>query len=267
MKAREPLQDLLAGIDRLIPSVHPGKNGKKAFRQMQFFFSFTGIAAVAAALYISINTRTFLGEAARAEGTVVELQSSRDSRPGARSMHSGDTDGYRPVVVFSTPEGEKIRFISSASSNPPMYDRGEKVTVVYAPHNPHDARISSFFSLWGIPLTLGSLGGLFLLAGAAFVIFPMQKERREQQLRKRGIPLKTEFQRVERHISLKINGTRPYQIMTLHQHPLTSETREFRSHYLLFDPTPHLKRKDITVFVDKNDPGKYLVDLSFLPEP
>jgi len=88
----------------------------------------------------------------------------------------------------------------------------------------------------------------------------------DHDLRKHGTPFKTEFQRVELDKSIMINRTWPCQVITQWKHPLTSETREFRSNYLLFDPTPHLKTKDIMVFVDKDDPEKYLVYLSFIPD-
>lgn len=251
------LRELQSLIVSAASASHRDKGRKKAFQQAGFFFQFLGIAAMAAALYFAIDTRNFLDTAARAEGTVVELEYSRSS---------GNSGGYRPVVVFFTPKGEKIRFASSLSSDPPLYKRGETVVVVYPPDNPYNARISGFISLWIIPLTLGAVGGVFFLAGFAFGYFPKLKARRDEYLRKHGTALKTEFQHVTQEQSLRINRIRPYRVFTQWKHPLTAETRVFRSDYLLFDPTPYIKNKDITVFVDKDNPDKYLVDLSFITQ-
>lgn len=259
------LRELQSLMVAAVSASHRDKGRKKARQQIRLFFQFLGITAMAAALYFGINTRTFLDTAARAEGTVVDLQPSRDSRPG--SPHSQEITGYQPVVVFVTPKGQTIRFVSSFSTQPSLYERGEKVEVVYPAHNPHDARINGFFSLWGGALILGSVGTLFFLAGFALGYFTRLKARRDEGLRKHGTPLKTEFQQVTQASSVKIDGIRPYQVFTQWKHPLTAETRVFRSDYLLFDPTPHLKTPNITVFVDKNDPEKYLVDLPFATEP
>lgn len=40
---------------------------------------------------------------------------------------------YAPVVQFKTENGRNVTFTSSYSSNPPSYDAGETVTVVYPP--------------------------------------------------------------------------------------------------------------------------------------
>jgi len=250
------LRELKSLMIAAVSARHPDKNRRKTHQQLRFFFSFLGITTMAAALYFSINTRTFLDTAAKAEGTVVDLE---------YSVSSNESGGYRPVVVFFTPNGQRIRFTSSLSSNPPMYKRGETVAVVYQADNPFDARISGFFSLWSISLILGTVGGMFFLASTALGYLPKLKERHDEYLRKHGTPLKTEFQRVTQSRSTWINGIRPCQVFTQWTHPLSAETRVFRSDYLLFDPTPYIKTKNIMVFVDKDDPEKYLVDLSFIP--
>jgi len=251
------LREFKSLVIAAVSASHRSKSQRKSLQQLRFLFNFLGITAMAAGLYFGIDTRNFLDTAAKAEGTVVDLEYSGNSKKSG---------GYRPVVVFFTPKGDRIRFASSLSSDPPMYERGETVTVVYQTDNPSDARISDFFSIWSIPLILGTVGGMFFLAGTALGHLPKLKERRDEYLRKHGTPFKTEFLRVTLHRSTWINGIRPCQVFTQWKHPLTAETRVFRSDYLLFDPTPYIKTKDIMVFVDKDDSEKYLVDLSFIPD-
>ena len=90
--------------------------------------------------------------------------------------------------------------------------------------------------------------------------------RKDAYLKTHGIPLDTEFQSVECNEVLSVNGKHPFRVLTLWQNPSTSELFIFKSHNLWFDPSNYIKRKNITVFIERNNPRKYYVDLSFLPK-
>jgi hypothetical protein len=55
-------------------------------------------------------------------------------------------------------------------SSPPAYEVGERVTILYDPTSPKEAKINSFGELWLWPLLLGILGGLDLLTGLFLLI-------------------------------------------------------------------------------------------------
>jgi hypothetical protein len=82
---------------------------------------------------------------------------------------------YAPVVLFETTNKNVIEFISSTSSNPPSYQVGEFVDVLYLPSNPHNAKIDSFFSLWGSSLIFFVLGSIFLSVGGTVIFFSRKK--------------------------------------------------------------------------------------------
>jgi hypothetical protein len=86
------------------------------------------------------------------EGTVVG--NIRRSRSGK--------SGYTPEVKFQTRQGKDVVFMPGMSSNPPMYDVGEKLRVVYQGDG-EDARILSFGLRFGLAWSL-------LCAGAALVV-------------------------------------------------------------------------------------------------
>lgn len=54
--------------------------------------------------------------------------------------------------------------------------------------------------------------------------------------------------------------------MTQWKNPNTGEVHQFRSDPLCYDPAAHIKTDKITVYIERNSPGKYFMDVSFLPK-
>ncbi len=223
---------------------------------VKYVFTLIGVGLLIGALFLYSSMRTFLGEATRADGTVVDLVQAR----------SKDSTTYRPVVQFMSQQGEKIEFILSSGSNPPSYTKGEKVEVLYRATEPHKAKIHGFFSLWGASILLGTLGAGFFFTGIGIMLVGTLTGRKDAYLKTHGTPLDTEFQSVECNEALSVNGKHPFRVLTLWQNPSTSELYIFKSHNLWFDPSNYIKSKNITVFIERNNPRKYYVDLSFLPK-
>ena len=74
---------------------------------------------------------------------------------------SDDSSTYAPVINYFDVDGISYEFVSNTSSNPPAYDIGDPVEVLYLPSTPETAQIKSFFSLWGAAM-------IMLLVGIAF---------------------------------------------------------------------------------------------------
>ena len=55
-------------------------------------------------------------------------------------------------------------------------------------------------------------------------------------------------------------------IVSQWQNPATSKLHIFESDNIWFDPTDFIKTDKIKVWIDRKNPKKYMVDLSFLPE-
>ena len=106
----------------------------KTIAIIKYVFLLVGIGMLAGSLSWYQNTQSFVAQAVKAEGTVVELLRSSSS----------DSITYRPVVHFSNQNGEQIEFTSSAGSNPPSYSKGEKVEVLYLPTEPQNSKINGF---------------------------------------------------------------------------------------------------------------------------
>lgn len=228
----------------------------KALSIIKYVFGLLGIAMLVGTFFLYRSTEAFLATSMKAEGSVVALVTSR----------SNDSTTYRPVVQFTTQDGQAVEFTSSSGSNPPSYNKGERVEVLYSPTAPQEAKINGFFSLWGGAVILGILGGVFFLIGAGIALFGAFKGQKDDYLRKHGKVIATEFQSVELNTALSVNGNHPYRILSHWLNPATQELHVFKSNNLWFDPSDYIENEKINVFIEEGNPGKYLVDTSFLPK-
>jgi hypothetical protein len=90
------------------------------------------------------------------------------------------------------------------------------------------------------------------------------KGRRKELLKERGVKIKTQFVNVEVNRSLEVNGRNPYQITVQWKNPRTAAVHNFRSDNIWTDPTGRIP-DEVTVYIERDNPKKYYVDLSFLP--
>ncbi len=122
-------------------------------------FFFVGICALLGSGVWYTRTVSFVNDAIVATGTVIEL---KHSRPTGSGSNSGT---YKPRVEFMTRDGRRIEFISSSGSDPPIFSVGEQVKILYLPFTPKQAKINTFFSLWGGVLFLGGIGISLVIIG------------------------------------------------------------------------------------------------------
>jgi hypothetical protein len=232
----------------------------KALSIVKYVFLLIGLGMLTGAFFMYRNTSQFLETAVTAQGTVVELVESRSSDSSSNSIM------YAPVVNFIDKKGVEVKVYSSTSSNPPSYFVGEKVEVLYAPETPQNAKIKGFFSLWGGATILGILGGILFVIGGVIFLFDRKKSNMLSHLKQNGTRIESDFQSVGLNASLAVNGRNPFQIVSQWQNPATSKIHLFTSDNIWFDPTDFIKTDKIKVLIDRNDPKKYHVDLSFLPK-
>lgn len=223
---------------------------------IQYMFSLVGLGMLLGAVYWIHSTRVFIDQAEIAQGEVIDLIAS----------YSDGSTTYKPKVLFVDGRGKSITFITSFSSNPPAYSRGEQVEVLYLPAEPAKAKINGFFSLWGGASIIAIMGCVFLGVGGGMVFYGVRKAKREAWLKLNGRPLITEFQCVERNTRLKVNGRSPWRIVSQWQDPRSRKLHTFRSDNIWFNPEDYIQDKQITVLTDRDNPKRYYMDISFLPE-
>ena len=125
-------------------------------------FSLVGGLLFAIGAFLFIRTRLFLGRAQEVKGTVIRMVYSHSSDGGG---------GYSPVYQFRTIEGQVIEKQDHLSTNPPMFQEGQQIDVLYDPANPQGARIKKFWSLYFASILLSGMGIIFGGIGIVLLIF------------------------------------------------------------------------------------------------
>ncbi len=228
-----------------------------ALKLIGAIFLLGSILLLGAGGYSYHRTKKFLENSAAAKGTVVDL-APRSSRSG------GPT--YAPVVRFKTERGETITTYGSLASSPPSYRRGEEVTVRYDPKNPCEVSIDSFFELWFLTMILLGIGAVFGMVGVPMTLSSVFSARKIKWLRENGQVIMTEYQSVIVNQSERSGGQHPYQIVSQWLDPTTGKVYVFRSRNLYFNPEKYIQTSQIPVRIDPQNPKRYWMDTSFLPE-
>lgn len=78
-------------------------------------------------------------------GTVVELKEQSDGEGGCCT--------YVPVVEY-TVKGEAYSMEGDTATDPPQYEVGEEVSILYDPANPNTAQINKLLERWLFPVII-----------------------------------------------------------------------------------------------------------------
>lgn len=123
-------------------------------------FGGVGFLLAALALFFFIRTRIFINNSQLTQGTITQMVYSRDS----------ESSGYTPVFRFRTLEGQDVEVSGNLRSNPPQFQVGQTIDVLYDPENPQKARIKKWMNLYFVSALLGFLGLVFGGIGVGMVI-------------------------------------------------------------------------------------------------
>src|SRR5690348_8317024 len=111
----------------------------KIFKYLNYIWTIIAGLLILLSVYIFKNNIDFTQKAQISQGEVIMVTIDK----------SGKTVTYKPVIEFYDRKGIRIEFASLEGSNPPKYTLGDNVEVLFNPENPFDAKINSFFSIWG----------------------------------------------------------------------------------------------------------------------
>lgn len=125
------------------------------------------LSVAACALFFAVKsaygTHSSLAGMAEAEGVVTHLESQISH--GRRSSGRTYCAHYRFTVDGKTYHGKQKSF-----SNPPSYEKGEKLTVLYNPADPQDSRTSSFVDNYIVTLISGFIGVFLSVLGSVMLL-------------------------------------------------------------------------------------------------
>ncbi len=112
------------------------------------------IPFVTVSLGLAIYQHWSIKQGTIASGTVIE------NVPRGKTA----TSKYSPKIKFTTKSGNEIHFMTTFSSNPPAYNVGDPVTVVYQGEG-QDSKILSFAIRFGLAwASMGAAIALIILA-------------------------------------------------------------------------------------------------------
>jgi hypothetical protein len=151
--------------------------GRRARRWIAFGAIAFGAVFLVIGLILAGISVSFLADAERARGTVVELEWRSDNNGASRKSRENNRPVAYPVVEFTAADGMPRTFRSSTGSNPPSYEQGERVEVLYRADSPEDARINGFASLWLLPLIFGGIGLVIGGIGTAVAVLGRRRTR------------------------------------------------------------------------------------------
>lgn len=217
-------------------------------------FSVIGVGLLMGGGMFYGSTSTFLKTAVGADGKVVDLIPRDSSRTeNGRTVHSVS---YYPVIEFPV-NGQVVKFESSTGSNPPSYSTGERVSVLYNPVAPAQAKINSFFDLWGAALIASGLGLVFSSIGIGVIYFGIRRKQDKAWLKQFGSRIQARVLEVRLNTSYKVNGRSPWVIDCQWQDGGSGKVYVFTSDSLWFDPSAMIAKDSmIDVLVDQNQPEK-----------
>jgi len=237
-----------------------------SIKKFTIYVFLAGAGLILVSILMGMHANNFRKKAIPTKGTVVALSSSSNinSPRSSGSPIRETTYTHRPIVRFVTQNGKAIEFLSDTGSKKTAYKKGDAVEVLYLPSSPEKAKINDFLSLWMMPMVIGGIGLIFIALGGGIIIISKLKGRQNAYLKTNGIPIETDFQRIEKNKDLNLGGKNPYRVVTQWTDPSTSKTHIFKSDNLWYDPTDQIDKNKITVFIELNNPGKYYIDLTFL---
>lgn len=122
-----------------------------------------GLLFLVISILVSSSMRKFVSKAQQTQGTIVDMVLSR----GSSSSSTNASYTYAPVFEFRAISGQMIRVQESVSSNPPQFQVGETVEVLYDPEDPQNARINKWSNLYLFPTLFGVIGLLITAIGVA----------------------------------------------------------------------------------------------------
>jgi hypothetical protein len=202
------------------------------------------LITIAAGIVVILEATEFQKIARITEGTVA------DRRLG--SYH----------VLYRSDDGVEHDLRISVKNN--KHSDGDKLKVFYRIDNPAKARITD-----------GKKGGKkIIIAGLILLLFDFymmylnrKNNRRSANFKNNGRKLQAEIISVEVDDNITMKNKHPYVINCKWTDPSSGKAYTHSLKYFWEDPTPLLAgRKNIDVYIDRENPEKHFIDTEFLGE-
>lgn len=212
-----------------------------------------GICLLGVGLYFLREQLEFISNSVETAGIVEEVSTHR----------SKGTTRYLPIVGY-TVGGESYRVNGKASSSSSHdYEVGDAVRVRYEKNDPASAKLVSFSDMWLVSTLMLGLGSLFTIIGIYDIRIRLHNQKMRTELPRSGKKLQLTG-RVE---ARETKSRTEFFVVADWLNPSDGKMIIFRSDKIKYDPTQFVKDKELTVWIDPQNPKKnHYIDISFLPE-
>ncbi|MCA2001061.1 MAG: DUF3592 domain-containing protein [Chloroflexi bacterium] len=170
LNASGEIERSLDEFDKNFDKEFAAMKGDSKTMENTILWIFSGVAALMlliAGISSFLNLQKLSGEQS-ADGVVVDVVKRREYVDQQDDVYN---DYYFPVVRFTASDGRTRELEMNEGSSSQEYEAGDKVTVLYNPDRPLDARIKSFSGnilMWILPGITGVLG--FAFGGAVWLV-------------------------------------------------------------------------------------------------
>jgi hypothetical protein len=202
--------------------------------------------AFVAGIAIYLEATAYQKKAKIAQGTVVNSTLSR----------------YE--IKYTSDDGVERTNMRTHSSKGGRYHDGDKVKVFYRIDNPDKCRISD-----------GKKGGKKIVFWAfvllLFNLFSVYSDRKKTKtsnyFKTTGRKVEAQILKIDTDLTTTVMKKHPYYIDCKWVDPMTGKEYTHTIRYVWTDPKTLLAgRNTIDVYIDRNDPEKYFMDIAFLGE-
>ena len=215
----------------------------------------------------------FLQVAQHATATVTAVTSRQATCKGSgKNSHSYSCTKYDTKAKFVSSNGQLVEVELVNGETSPRYQQGQTVKVLYDPANPSVVKTESTNSVWGGTVASSLFAVIFLMIGGGGLFFIIRREKEIAWLKQFGERIKADFLSVDEQVhrsNSKSGRTRKrytYRITCQWLNPMTREVHIFKSESLKYHPGEFTRGRDLDVYIDRDNPKRYYVDLSTFPQ-
>jgi hypothetical protein len=227
-------------------------------KEVRFIFAAMSSVMFVILLIFLADLFLYIKKAKLTDGTVIQLVRPNCHQLRCRSIKV-------PIIQYEADNGQVMTFQAHSSG----YQVGERVQLYYVDEEPRKPILNNWTELLGgelglstFMLVLGSIGFRYPITNGIYAIKRIIGTRF-------GKPIIAKFDQIGRGwIINRDRENRGFKIIATWYNPETKQYHKFHSRIFWYDPTPYIDNsRDITIYVSRNLPWMYWMDVDFLPKP
>lgn len=211
-------------------------------------FLLAGLGVLILGIFLQLSNNKFIKESVKTKATITKIEKEYD----------GEDTRYYVEVSFDVDGRTHTGVLSEWNAT---MEEGGTTTVYYKKSNPDTFRgpTSNY-----IGYIVCGFGVIMVAVFAVSLIKKVKFKQLKNNLKTCGKRVDAKINSVNLDSSLTVNGVSPYIVSASYVDPTDKKLYTFNSEQIWFDPTPIIDNnmmETIPVYMDINDPTKYIVDI------